>query len=138
MRVCIPTETGQGLKAAVFGYVRQRPFFTDSLTPRPESSSARDNQGQVHAHGACHPVGAIDGLGVQAVVCGGMGLRALQRLEEAGLEVYRSGALTVEEALREIAGEKSRKAHGRGRVRSSQGVPLTHSGPAFDLTRPRT
>ncbi len=84
------------------------PYFTivDTETGTVE---VRDNQGQVHAHGACHPVGAIDGLGVQAVVCGGMGLRALQKLEEAGIEVYRSGALTVAEATREIKEKRAEK-----------------------------
>lgn len=108
MRVCIPTETDRGLEALLYGHFGSAPYFTivDIETGTVE---IRDNQGRVHAHGACHPVGAIDGLGVQAVVCGGMGLRALQKLEEAGIEVFRSGAPTVAEAIREIKDKSAEK-----------------------------
>ncbi|HUT07462.1 MAG TPA: NifB/NifX family molybdenum-iron cluster-binding protein [Candidatus Latescibacteria bacterium] len=113
MRICFPTETNQGLSALLYGHFGSAPFFTlaDTETGILE---VRDNQGQVHAHGACHPVGALEGLGIQAVVCGGMGLRALQKLEEAGIEVYRSGALTVEEALREIREGKAERLSAEG------------------------
>jgi predicted Fe-Mo cluster-binding NifX family protein len=108
MRICLPTETDRGFEALLYGHFGSAPYFTivDTETGTVE---VRDNQGQVHAHGACHPVGAIDGLGVQAVVCGGMGLRALQKLEEAGIEVYRSGVLTVAEATREIKEKRAEK-----------------------------
>ncbi|OGD24299.1 MAG: hypothetical protein A2Y56_14290 [Candidatus Aminicenantes bacterium RBG_13_63_10] len=101
MKICIPTETGLGLKARVYGHFGSAPFFTLADTETGDIET-RDNQGRVHEHGACHPAGAIEGLGVKAVVCGGMGLRAIQKLREAGIEVYRSMAATVEEALREV------------------------------------
>jgi predicted Fe-Mo cluster-binding NifX family protein len=113
MKICFPTETNQGLNAPLYGHFGSAPFFTFADT---ETSilEVRDNQGQVHAHGACHPVGALEGLGIQAVVCGGMGLRALQKFEEAGIEVYRSEALTVEEALLEIREKRSEKLTAEG------------------------
>ena len=120
MKVCFPTGTNQGLSALLYGHFGSAPFFTlaDTETGILE---IRDNQGQVHVHGACHPVGALEGLGIQAVVCGGMGLRALQKLEEAGIEVYRSGALTVEEALREIGEGKAERL-------SAEGACAQHKG----------
>jgi predicted Fe-Mo cluster-binding NifX family protein len=108
MRICIPTETDKGLEAPLYGHFGSAPYFT-IVDTEAGTLEVHDNQGQVHAHGACHPVGAIDGLGVKAVVCGGMGLRALQKLEEAGIEVYRSGALTVREAAREIAEKRAER-----------------------------
>ncbi len=113
MKICLPTETNQGLNAPLYGHFGSAPFFAlvDTETGILE---VRDNQGQVHAHGACHPAGALEGLGIQAVVCGGMGLRALQKLEKAGIEVYRSEALTVEEALREIREKRSEKLTAEG------------------------
>ena len=108
MRICFPTETAEGLRALLYGHFGSAPFFTLADTDT-DLVEVRDNRGNVHAHGACHPVGALDGLGVQAVVCGGMGLRALERLEEAGIEVYRSAATTVEEALREIQDKKAER-----------------------------
>jgi predicted Fe-Mo cluster-binding NifX family protein len=108
MRICFPTETAEGLKAVLYGHFGSAPFLTLADT-ETDLVEVRDNRGRVHAHGACHPVGALDGLGVQAVVCGGMGLRALQKLEESGIEVYRSAAMTVEEALREIKDGRAEK-----------------------------
>jgi predicted Fe-Mo cluster-binding NifX family protein len=43
-----------------------------------------------------------------------MGLRALERLEESGIEVYRSAATTVEEALREIKDNKAERLTAAG------------------------
>lgn len=120
MKICLPTETSQGLKAPLYGHFGSAPFFTlaDTETGILE---VRDNQGQVHAHGACHPAGALEGLGIQAVICGGMGLRALHKLEEAGIEVYRSGALTVEEALCEIREKRVEKLTGEGACAQHKG-----------------
>jgi predicted Fe-Mo cluster-binding NifX family protein len=120
MRVCLPAETADGLTSVLYGHFGSSPYFVIADT-ETGVLEFRDNRGRVHAHGACHPVGALDGLSVQAVVCGGMGLRALQKLEEAGIEVYRSGAATVEEALREVRLGRAEKltaasacAHHRG------------------------
>jgi predicted Fe-Mo cluster-binding NifX family protein len=89
MKICFPNETNQGLKSALYGHFGSAPFFT-LVESESNLVEVRDNRGQVHAHGACHPVAALEGLGVQAVVCGGMGLRALQKFEEAGIMVYQS------------------------------------------------
>jgi len=108
MKICFPSETNQGLKSTLYGHFGSAPFFTfvDSESKLVE---VRDNRGQAHAHGACHPVAALDGIGVEAVVCGGMGLRALQKFEEAGITVYRSGAETIADALHEILSQKAEK-----------------------------
>ncbi len=76
MKICFPSETDQGMKAALYGHFGSAPYFTivDTESSRVE---VHDNRGRVHAHGACLPAGALEGLGVEAVVCGGMGLRAL-------------------------------------------------------------
>jgi predicted Fe-Mo cluster-binding NifX family protein len=113
MRICFPAETDEGLKAALYGHFGSAPYFIMADTDT-DLVEVRDNRGRVHAHGACHPVVALEGLGVQAVVCGGMGLRALERLEESGIEVYRSAATTVEEALREIKDKKAERLTAEG------------------------
>jgi predicted Fe-Mo cluster-binding NifX family protein len=120
MRICLPTETGQGWEAALYGHFGSAPFFTlvDTETGAVE---VHDNGGRVHAHGACHPVGALEGSGVQAVVCGGMGLRALQKLEEAGITVFRSDAPTVHEAVRMIR-------EGRAEKLTAEGACAHHKG----------
>jgi len=113
MKVCFPTETAEGLKAALYGHFGSAPFFTLADTDT-DIVEVRDNRGSVHAHGACHPIGALDGWSVQAVACGGMGLRALQKLDEAGIAVYRSTALTVEAALQEIKEHRAERLTAEG------------------------
>lgn len=96
MRLCVPTETNKGATAQVYGHFGSAPFFTiyDTTTKRAEII---DNANQHHAHGACHPMASLDGKKIDAVVCGGMGARAVQRLNEAGLKAYRAIPGTVEE-----------------------------------------
>jgi predicted Fe-Mo cluster-binding NifX family protein len=113
MRICVPTGTEEGLTAAVHGHFGSAPFFT-IVDTKTLAIEVRDNRGRVHAHGGCHPVGALDGLAVQAVVCGGMGLRALQKLEEAGIEVYRIDAPTVGDAVRLIQEGKAERLTAEG------------------------
>ena len=105
MKVCIPTETNEGLKAHVYGHFGSAPFFT-LVDIEDKSVEIIDNGNQVHAHGQCHPVASLQGRKVEAVVTGGMGLRAVQMFQEAGIKVFRAQAGTVEDVVGEIAGNR--------------------------------
>jgi predicted Fe-Mo cluster-binding NifX family protein len=47
----------------------------------------------------CTPLGALSGKNIDAVVCGGMGARAVQKLNEAGIKAYRVTTGTVQEII---------------------------------------
>ena len=102
MRICIPTETSEGLKARVYGHFGSAPFFT-LVDVASKSVETIDNRDQDHAHGQCHPVASLQGRDIDAIVSGGMGLRALQMFRDAGIKVYRGRPETVEEILSDIA-----------------------------------
>lgn len=105
MRICVPTETGEGVKATAYGHFGSAPHFTivDTVTGAAEVVA---NAGQHHAHGMCHPLAMLEGRRIDAVVCAGIGARALQRLNEGGIRVYRAIPATVEEVVGKIeAGE---------------------------------
>lgn len=105
MRICVPTETGEGAKAAAYGHFGSAPHFT-IVDTETKTYEVVDNAGQHHAHGMCHPLGMLEGRRIDAVVVGGIGARALQRLNEGGIKVYRAIAGTVEEvAAKYAAGE---------------------------------
>ena len=53
-----------------------------------------------HMHGMCHPLNALDSKDINTVVCGGMGARAVQKLNEGGIKAYRANAGTVEEIIK--------------------------------------
>ncbi len=100
MKICVPTETAEGAKAQAYGHFGSAPHFTivDTVTGATEIVG---NAGQHHAHGMCHPLGILEGHRIDAVVCAGMGARALQKLNEGGIRVF----LTIPGTVEEIVGK---------------------------------
>ena len=94
MKICIPTETNKGKDATVFAHFGSAPFFTIYDT---DSSTIEVivNANQHHAHGMCQPMAALAGKGVNAVVTGGAGAGAIEKLNQGGIRVYRAIAGTV-------------------------------------------
>ncbi len=98
MRICIPVEASEGLRSKVHGHFGSAPYFMIGETDQKDFF-VLDNANQHHSHGMCHPLQAISGQKIQAVICRGMGARAVQKLNQAGIKVYRSSAETVAEIL---------------------------------------
>jgi predicted Fe-Mo cluster-binding NifX family protein len=94
MKICIPTETQTGKNANVYGHFGSAPFFTIYDTDS-DSVEIIENSNQHHSHGACQPMAALMGKAIDAVVCGGMGARAVQKLNEGGIKAYRALGGTV-------------------------------------------
>lgn len=119
MKICIPTETNEGKSARVYGHFGSAPYFA-IYDSEIDEFEVIDNSNQHHAHGTCHPMGALDGKNIVAVVCGGMGARAVQKLNEAGIKAYRAITGTVDEIIKkykqgeleEITSENSCTGHG--------------------------
>ena len=98
IRICIPTESKEGLSAIASGHFGSSPYFTIYDTEKG-SVETIENTNQHHSHGMCHPLGALSGKNIDAVVCGGMGGRAVQKLNEAGIKAYRVTTGTVQEII---------------------------------------
>lgn len=94
MKICIPTETNEGKQAEVYGHFGSAPFFTIYDTDK-DAVEIIKNLNQHHSHGMCQPLGALAGKKIDAVVCGGMGARAVQKLNGDGIKAYRSLPGTV-------------------------------------------
>lgn len=105
MRICIPTETNQGKDARVFGHFGSAPFFTICDTLK-DSIEIINNSNQHHSHGMCQPMAALNGRDVNAVVTGGAGSRAVQKLNEAGIKVFRAVDGTVSDILAQVTDGK--------------------------------
>ena len=118
MKICIPTETNKGKEATVFGHFGSAPFFTIYDTDS-ESVEIITNTNQHHAHGMCQPMAALTGKGITAVVTGGAGAGAIQKLNQAGIKVYRAipgtvsdvGAQFADGKLEEISAENACAHH---------------------------
>jgi predicted Fe-Mo cluster-binding NifX family protein len=109
MKLCIPTEDSGGLDAKVCDHFGSAPFFTVADT-ESENVELLNNSNLSHQHGNCNPVASIESQQIDAVVCGGLGKRALARLQQSAFDVYLSSAETVREVLAEHRDGKLRKA----------------------------
>lgn len=109
MKVCIPTETKDGLKANVYGHFGSAPYFTvcDTETLKCEII---DNGNLNHEHGMCNPVKAVGSAKPDAVIAGGMGAGAINGLRSAGIKVYLTSPSTVAEALKALQSGKLTEA----------------------------
>ena len=96
MKICIPTGTNEGKSSEVYGHFGSAPYFTiyDTQTNAVEIIN---NSNQHHSHGMCQPMAQLADKEIEAVVCGGMGARAVQKLNEAGIRAYRAVPGTVED-----------------------------------------
>jgi len=101
MRICIPTETKDGMSAKVFGHFGSAPFFTIYDTDK-KSVEIIANANEHHAHGMCQPMSALNGKAVNAVVTGGAGARAVQKLSDGGIKVFRAIPGTVADIIRQF------------------------------------
>ena len=113
MKVCVPTEGQEGLKAKVYGHFGSAPFFTVVETDTM-SFEIIANADETHEHGACNPVGSISGKAVKAVLCGGMGAGAVNKLAQAGITVYLASSGTVEKAVAEFKGNALQEITAQG------------------------
>ena len=129
MNVCIPTIESTGLQDTVAGHFGSAPYFTVVNT---ENRSVRviDNADTEHGHGGCAPAEKLLAEGISAVACGGMGRRALARLNEAGIRVFLSGAETPEGAVEQILSGTAEECTGENACAGSHGHGNGHGhGP---------
>jgi predicted Fe-Mo cluster-binding NifX family protein len=99
MRIGIPTENKEGLNSKVYGHFGSAPYFTIYDTEK-ETFKTVDNINAHHSHGMCHPIGVLGTSSIDAVVCQGMGMRAVQKLNEANIKAYRTQGGTVAEIIK--------------------------------------
>jgi predicted Fe-Mo cluster-binding NifX family protein len=54
----------------------------------------------------CQPMDALNGKNIDAVICGDMGARAVNKLNQGGIKVFRSNGLTVEDTVNNYISNK--------------------------------
>ena len=96
MRVCFPIEEANGLESKVCGHFGSAPYFI-IVDTKSNSLSILNNRDKKHEHGACNPLKALDNQKIDAIVVGGMGAGALNKINQAGVKVFRANALSVRE-----------------------------------------
>jgi predicted Fe-Mo cluster-binding NifX family protein len=98
MKLCFPIEANNGLESLVYGHFGSAPMFFiyDSETKYTEII---DNQNLSHAHGMCSPIQALNGKTMDAIVVGGIGAGAINKLNMMGIKVYRAKEDTIQKNI---------------------------------------
>ncbi len=98
MKICMPIETNEGLKSKVFDHFGSAAHFLIYDT-EAKNFEIIDNSDKNHMHGMCHPLKVLENQTINAVVCRGMGARAVQKLNESGIRAYRVSAKVGHEII---------------------------------------
>lgn len=98
MNICIPIERDEGLQSPVCAHFGSAPAF---LLVDADTGSCRAvvNGNQHHGHGMCMPLQSLQGETFDAIVVGGIGMGALNKLGAAGVQVYRTQHPIVAEVV---------------------------------------
>ena len=105
MIIAFPAQDDQGAESMVYSHFGSARFFIMIETGNTKVETII-NQDMHHQQGQCQPLAALGGKHVDAVVVGGIGGGALQKLQSAGIKVYRAVEGTVKENLELIKSKR--------------------------------
>jgi predicted Fe-Mo cluster-binding NifX family protein len=119
MKLCFPIETNNGIDSTVYGHFGSAPLFILYDTEL-EKINTIDNGNLEHVHGQCSPLQALDGNAIDALVVGGIGAGAINKLNAMGIRVFQASQDTVKanldlfksNSLKEISLDQACKQHG--------------------------
>lgn len=95
MKAAFPTNNENGLNSVVFNHFGTARFFilVDTETREYE---VKENSDLDHVHGQCQPLKALGAVKTDAIVVGGIGKGALNKLLAAGIKTFRAAEGSVE------------------------------------------
>jgi len=98
MNICIPVEADNGLQSPVCAHFGSAPTF---IIVDTDTGGCRAivNGNQHQGHGMCAPLQSLQGEPIDAMVVGGIGMGALNKLGAAKIAVYLSQHATVDQVL---------------------------------------
>jgi len=98
MKLCFPVESDNGLESLVYGHFGSAPVFV-VIETEDYSIDTISNQDLGHSHGMCSPLKALNGKSVDAIIVGGIGGGAINKLNAMGIKVYRAINSTIKENI---------------------------------------
>ena len=99
MKIAFPVQEDHGMGSQVYNHFGSAGTFIVINSETGEKKFV-NNADLNHIHGQCQPLTALNGAVVDAVVVGGIGRGALQKLKKAGIKGIRAVEGTVEENLK--------------------------------------
>ena len=101
MRACIPTNGNAGAADTVSDHFGSAPYFT-LYDSESGDISILENRNAHNSHGSCHPMAKLAGNKIDAVICGGMGRRAIEALNNDGIRIFIAETRNVNELIEQI------------------------------------
>jgi predicted Fe-Mo cluster-binding NifX family protein len=109
------------MNSMVYNHFGSAPAFV-IVNTETGSVATISNSDQHHEHGACNPVMAMNGEQVDAVVVGGIGAGALNKLNQKGIKVFQAQKATIREnvgllnagSLPQFTAQHTCSGHGAG------------------------
>ncbi|HNR62550.1 MAG: hypothetical protein GXY29_07485 [Thermotogaceae bacterium] len=102
MKVAIPVSEKNGSKSKTHEHFGSAPLYAIVETDSGEIEWFENEEAE-HGHGNCRPAGKLAEFHIDAVVCQGMGSRAIDKLNGMGMKVFvNRTATTVEEVIEAI------------------------------------
>ncbi|MFC1703176.1 NifB/NifX family molybdenum-iron cluster-binding protein [Candidatus Omnitrophota bacterium] len=102
MKACIPVTLDQGLDSLLSEHFGSAPYLLN-VDIEKNTCEAIENTNIHHEHGTCNPAKFLRDKQIDIVLCVGLGVRALNVLQSAGITVYKvDDAKTVRDALTEF------------------------------------
>ena len=101
MKYCFPILENNGLNSEISPHFGSAPAFM-IVDDQSRAFETIDNANLHHAHGMCQPLAALGGHEIDAIIVGGIGMGALNRLQAAGVQVYQAQEGTVATTLEAI------------------------------------
>ncbi len=108
MKVCIPTMGNGGMEEAVSQHFGQAPTFT-IVDLDTKEVQILPNKGE-HMGGSVLPTDTLKDQGVQVMIVGGLGPKAIQAFAERCVEVFVGATGTVKDAIEDWRGGRLTKA----------------------------
>lgn len=96
-RVCVPTNGAGGLDDLIGEHFGRVPTYT-IFNPETEQVEIFDNTSE-HMGGTGYPAEILANLGIDVLLCSGLGRRAIQMLSESGIEVCTGVSGTARQAI---------------------------------------
>ena len=99
MIIAVPLETSERLESLICEHFGSAPFYAVCDTDSGKLQIV-ENSNRGHEHGQCSPIDVFSQNNIKAVLCKGIGARAIGRLKMLNIDVYVAGGLsTLSEAL---------------------------------------
>lgn len=98
MNLCIPITEDLGLQSPVSAHFGSAPFFMIVDTGTGDFRTI-PNHNTHHGHGMCQPLSALADEKVDGMIVGGIGMRALGKLQAMGVQAFLSEYPTVGDAV---------------------------------------